>query len=246
MSVNTVLLLILGLLMWRIGGKTGLSTFIVLLINLVLMFVAVILIRWGISIFWLTLGTSLLISAMNLFAINGYYPTTKYAFFSSLIVLLVMMSGIYFCVTQMTLQGLPNEELMEMDMYSLDIGVSFVSVSVSVLIMSLVGAINDVAISITSALAELKKATPDISQKDWYHSGLHVGVDVLGSTLNTLIFAIIGSQLALFIWITDLNYSLSDLLNSKLIVTEWVSIIISGVSIVLTIPITTYLMTSKK
>ncbi|MGY3765839.1 YibE/F family protein [Vagococcus vulneris] len=246
MSVNLLLLLVLGGLMWWIGGRTGINTFIVLIINLFIMFTAVILIHWGFSVFWITLSASILISAMNLFAINGYHPATKYAFLSSLIVLLLMLGVIYLAVTTMHLQGLPSEELMEMDMYSLDIGVSFVSVSVSVLIMSLVGAINDVAISIASALSEVKKTSPSISQKLWYQSGITIGKDVLGSTLNTLIFAIVGGQLAVFIWITDLNYSLTALFNSKLIVTEWVSIIISGISIILTIPITTYLMTKQE
>lgn len=133
---------------------------------------------------------------------------------------------------------------MEMDMYSLEIGLSFVFLSMSVMIMSVVGAINDIAISITSAMSELDQHSPDLSKSQLLKSGMQIGRDVLGSTMNTLIFALFGGQLALFVWVSDLNYSFSQFLNTKILVIEWVNLLLSGISITLTIPITAYLMVS--
>lgn len=53
-------------------------------------------------------------------------------------------------------QGLPMEGLMEMDIYSLKIGLSFTELSASVLLIVMIGAVNDMTISITAAMVEIK------------------------------------------------------------------------------------------
>lgn len=74
-----------------------------------------------------------------------------------------------------------------------------------------------------------------------------MGQDVLGSTINTLLFATVGSQLALFIWLFDLNYPLEQILNNKLLVQEIIAIILSTISIVTTVPLTIWgFLKSKK
>lgn len=244
MSVNFVLFLLLAFLMWKIGGDKGKLALSALLFNLLFMFIMLILINWGVPPVIMTLITSIGITAMNLFFINDYQIKTKIAFLGSLIVLVIMIIVIFLCVAFIHLQGLPTEELMEMDMYSLEIGLSFVFLSMSVMIMSVVGAINDIAISITSAMSELHQHSPNLSKSQLLKSGMQIGRDVLGSTMNTLIFALFGGQLALFVWVSDLNYSFSQFLNTKILVIEWVNLLLSGISITLTIPITAYLMVS--
>lgn len=242
MTVNIVLLLLFIFLLWKIGGSKGNLTLVALIFNLLFMFIMLILINWGFSVFPLTLATSVLITAMNLFFINGYHLKTRLAFISSLLVLSLMVLLISLIVRLMHLEGIPNEELMEMDMYSLNIGLSFTSLSVSVMVMSVIGAINDITISIASTIYELNQNVPTLSKKQLFKSGLIIGKDVLGSTMNTLIFALVGGQLALFIWVTDLHYSLTQLFNTKILVIEWVNLLISGIAISLAIPITAGLM----
>ena len=245
MSVNLVLFVILLGLLWYFQQKKGLVTLVSLGINLAMLFFMILAINLGFSPIILTIVTSILISANNLFNINGLNQSTKSAFFSSTFIILLMVFPILFVTSKLHLQGIPLEGLMEMDMYSLHIGISFIDLSVAVLLMTVVGAINDIAISITSAMIEIKEQLPHLSLSEWKQSGLTVGKDVLGPTINTLIFAAVGSQFALLIWVFDLNYSLIQLVNSKLIVTEWVAIIFSGISIALTIPITIFLLTRQ-
>lgn len=242
MDVNIVLLIILAFLMIKIGGERGRLALAALFFNLLFMFVMLILFNWGFPPIVVTLFTSISITAMNLFFINGYSLKTLVAFNSSLIVLILMIFLIFVSISFMNLQGLPSEELMEMDMYSMDIGLSFMLLSISVMTMSVVGAINDIAISITSAISELHLNSPDLTEKELYQSGMIVGKDVLASTVNTLIFALVGSQIALFVWVSDLHYSLAQFFNSKILVIEWISLLLSGIGITLTIPISTKLM----
>ncbi len=242
MNVNILLFIILGFLMIKLGGERGRLALAALFFNLLFMFIMLILFNWGFSPILVTLVTSISITAMNLFFINGYSKKTLVAFNSSLIVLVIMMFFIFFSIHFMHLQGLPSEELMEMDMYSMDVGLSFLLLSISVMTMSVIGAINDIAISITSAISELHVNSPELSEKELYQSGMVVGKDVLASTINTLIFALVGSQIALLVWVSDLHYSFAQFFNTKILVVEWVSLLLSGISITLTIPISTQLM----
>ncbi|HCM90674.1 MULTISPECIES: YibE/F family protein [Vagococcus] len=242
MSVNFLLLCFLAILMWKIGGSKGWLALTALGLNLLFMFIMLILINWGFSPVILTIITSLIITSMNLFFINGLTTKTIVAFFSSAIILIFMVFLIYICVNFMQLQGLPTEELMEMDMYSLNIGISFLSLSISVMIMSAVGAINDIAISVSAAIGELHQSNNELTKDNLFNSGMIIGKDILSSTMNTIIFALIGGQIALFIWVSDLNYSFAHFINTKILVSQWVTLLISGIAITLTIPITSYLM----
>ncbi len=73
-----------------------------------------------------------------------------------------------------------------------------------------------------------------------------MGQDVLGSTINTLLFATVGSQLALFIWLFDLNSPLEQILNNKLLVQEIIAIILSAISIVTSVPLTIWVFLKSK
>ena len=106
------------------------------------------------------------------------------------------------------IQGFGEEEIEELSMFSLYIGVDFVKIGASVIIMSTIGAITDTAIAISSPMREIFHHNPSISRKDLFTSGLSIGKDILGTSTNTLFFAFFGGYLALLIWFKDLSYSI--------------------------------------
>ncbi len=82
--------------------------------------------------------------------------------------------------------------------------------------MSTIGAITDVAISLTSPMREIFLHHPSISRKELFLSGLSIGKDILGTNTNTLFFAFFGGYLALLLWFKDhLSYSIGEMINSK-------------------------------
>ena len=238
MTVITVLTLILFVLMKVVGEERGVKSFSSLLLNIGLIFLAVILIANGRSPLVITAVACLLISSVNLFFINTINQKTRIAFMSTILTLGIMLPLIFYFVTVANVQGLGEEELVEMDMYSLKLGLDFVTISISMVIMSTVGAVNDTAMSIASAMFEIKRHNQTLSQKDFFLSGMTVGKDILGTTTNTLFFAFLGGGLALMIWLKDLNYSLEVALNSKVIASELLAILFSGIGVTLIIPIT--------
>ena len=106
------------------------------------------------------------------------------------------------------------------------------------IIIGAVGAVMDVAVSISSALWELKAQKPDITFKDMFSSGVNIGKDIIGSMTNTLVLAYIGSSLSVILIFIVYTNSLTELLNSELIVVELLQAIVGGMGILLTMPLT--------
>ena len=148
------------------------------------------------------------------------------------------------------IQGFGEEETEEMGMFSFYIGLDFVKIAVSVIIMSTIGAITDAAIAIASPMREMHIHHPNIDRKELFQFGISIGRDILGTSTNTLFFAFFGSYLALILWFKDLSYSLGEVINSKVFSSEMITICCSAIGVTSVIPvtawITAYFLTRKK
>lgn len=139
------------------------------------------------------------------------------------------------------IQGFGVEELVELSMFSFNIGVDFIKIGASVIIMSTIGAITDTAMAISSPMHEIHYHNPSISRKELYKAGLSIGKDILGTSTNTLFFAFFGGYLALLIWFKDLSYTLGEIVNSKIFGAEMITILSAGTGVTLVIPITAWI-----
>lgn len=190
---------------------------------------------------YLTLIACVAISGINLFYINEVNSKTKTAFISTIITTVILLLFIIVITDKTMIQGFGEEEIEELGMFSLYIGVDFVKIAASVIIMSTIGAITDAAIAISSPMREIYFHNPNLSRKELFASGLSIGRDILGTSTNTLFFAFFGGYLALLIWFKDLHYSMGEIVNSKIFSSEMVTILIAGISVTLVIPITAWI-----
>ena len=106
------------------------------------------------------------------------------------------------------------------------------------IIIGAVGAIMDIAVSISSALWELKTQMPQSTFKDIFKSGITIGKDILGSSINTLVLAYIGSSLTVVLFFISQFNSVLRILNRELVLVELLQAIIGGIGIFLTMPLT--------
>ena len=240
MSVKVVLSLILLILMILIGGKRGIKSFFTLYINLIIVFIVIIFISYNFNPMFVTIIGCCVIGCISLFFINGINKKTISAFISVIIVVLLMIILVYIVGQNSKIQGFSDEEFDSISPYSLYIHTDFIKTTICVILMGLIGAIVDVAISIASSINELYLHNSRLSFKELYKSGINIGKDILGTTTNTLYFAFIGSFMALIIWLNELNYSLSQTINSKVFASEIIQILCCGIGTVLIIPITSY------
>ncbi|MCM3603454.1 YibE/F family protein [Robertmurraya korlensis] len=233
---------ILFLLMIWIGGKKGAKSFIALFLNFaVLLLTVLIMTDPTANPIILTLIACTIISCINLFFINEVNNKTITAFVSTIITLAILLFFIVIVTEISMIQGFGEEETEELSMFSLYLGVDFVKIGAAMIIMSTIGAIIDVAISIASPMRELYNHNLQVSRKDLFSFGISIGRDILGTNTNTLFFAFFGGYLAMLIWFKDLSYSLGDIVNSKIFSSEMITILCAGIGVALIIPITSWI-----
>ena len=104
-------------------------------------------------------------------------------------------------------------------------------------IISALGAVMDVAMSIASAQSELKAVDPNLSARALWRSGMNIGRDMVGTMTNTLILALVGSSLVLMIYLSSLEPSFSQLMSGTFFSVEMVQAIASSVGVILAVPL---------
>jgi len=242
MNALFCLAVILFILMVVIGGKKGAKSFIALFLNFaVLLLTILIMTDPNANPIILTLIACTFISCINLFFINEINNKTITAFVSTIITLAILLFFIVVVTEKSMIQGFGEEETEELSMFSLYLGVDFVKIGAAMIIMSTIGAIIDVAISIASPMRELYNHNQQVSRKDLFSFGISIGRDILGTNTNTLFFAFFGGYLAMLIWFKDLSYSLGDIVNSKIFSSEMINILCAGIGVALIIPITSWI-----
>lgn len=106
------------------------------------------------------------------------------------------------------LTGTADESVYHL-IYSLNRNLDFRGILHAGILLGSLGAVMDVAMSLSSAAAELKECDKDISASKLFSSLMNIGKDVTGTMANTLILAYTGGSLTLFLLIglqPDMSY----------------------------------------
>ena len=109
----------------------------------------------------------------------------------------------------------------------------------SVLIGS-IGAVLDVGVSVTASMSEFVDYDSEIHLDRLLLAGLNVGSEVLGSMINTLILAYLGSSLPMAILICSAGVEISGILNDPYIAQEIVQSLAGTLGLLFTIPVTAF------
>lgn len=104
------------------------------------------------------------------------------------------------------------------------------------ILISALGAVNDVAMSISSAMNELIKVNPNLSRKELFKSGMNIGRDMVGTMTNTLILALVGGGFITMIHISTIPASLNKFMSTPFLAIEVVQAITSSLSVILGVP----------
>lgn len=109
---------------------------------------------------------------------------------------------------------------------------------VSGIIISALGAVMDVAMSISSAIGELKTVNPALGFKSLLRSGMNIGRDAIGTMTNTLILAFTGGALVNLILIKYYNWDWKAILSGDYITHEVITGIAGSIGLILAVPLT--------
>lgn len=171
-------------------------------------------------------------TVISLLFVNGFHPKTYAAIIATLLATLSAMLITFLTIWLTSGAGLHFESM------------PFVTrapqaVFLAGIIIGSLGAVMDVAITVTSSMFAIYEKNPAIERKALIASGLEIGKDIMGTMTNILLFVYVsGSIPVLILYFSNealLGYTLS--VNLSLELTRALA---GGIGIVLTIPIGLY------
>ncbi|SNU01398.1 Uncharacterized membrane protein [Ruaniaceae bacterium KH17] len=109
------------------------------------------------------------------------------------------------------------------------------------LVISALGALNDVTITQASAVWELHAANPSLSKARLFAGGMRIGRDHIASTIYTLAFAYVGGILGTLLVVMTFNSTVPEFLLLTEIAEEIVRTLVASIGLILAIPFTTAL-----
>ena len=111
------------------------------------------------------------------------------------------------------------------------------------LLISCLGAVMDVAMSISSAIDEIYRQNLSLSRKELFTAGLRVGRDMMGTDSNTLILAFAGSSVSTLLLDYSYNLPYQQIINSNNIGIAIMQGLAGSFGIVLSVPFTVLICT---
>ena len=134
------------------------------------------------------------------------------------------------------LRGADVEPLLQLRQTGTPIGLK--GLLAAGVILSALGAVMDVAMSLSSALSEVHAADPTLDARALFRSGMNIGRDMVGTMTNTLILAFLGSGLTLTLYLYPLVLSAHQLLSSASLSVGVTTEVSGSIGVILSVPIT--------
>ena len=224
-----------------IGGKTGLKSLVGLILTfLCLFFILIPLLLKG----WPTIPTTFamcaFISLVAFTILGGVHRKTISAYLGTLAGMVFAMIFGLAVQSLAKIDGLRLEDAEPlMQLRYIGATVKIRGLMVAGIIISALGAVMDVAMSISSALEEIHAANPTLSSISLFRSGMNIGRDMVGTMTNTLILAFLGSEFTLMIFLFARDLTFYHLFGTAFIALESISGLAASIGMVLAIPLTT-------
>ncbi|GAB5056746.1 YibE/F family protein [Companilactobacillus alimentarius] len=232
-------------LLLLVTGTRGLKLLFGLGINVISVIALLILIADGFNILVTTVLISvvILIVAIYMNVENG--ETANTAFQTSMLIMLFILLITIPLEYWASAQGLGAENQDELESFSLAAGISFPRLATAIIVINSLGVISETSVAITSGLNEIVLNKPTLTPKEIFDDGFSVGNKILNTQTNTLLFNFFSATFPLFFLIHSLGYKFTDIINDKLVVAEVLTTLICTIGVILTVPITTYLVYRK-
>lgn len=174
---------------------------------------------------------------VSLYLLNGYSKKTVVATIGTIGGVVIAGLVAYLAGAITPINGFNMGEAEELVLRTSGEGLRISGLLVSGILISALGAVMDVAMTITSAVSELYHMKPSARVKELFTSGMNIGRDAMGTMANTLILAFAGASLNMLLLFRVFDYPYIQIFNSDLMTIEIIQGLAGSIGIVLTVPI---------
>ena len=232
------ILIVFVLLLILVGGIKGIKAIIALALTIfsIYFFLLPLLIK-GYSPILITILILVVVTIITMLIIGGFSRKALVATIGTMGGVIIAGLLAYYIGNLASLTGFASEE-SRMLLYVDNIDVDIKGILFAGIIIGALGATMDVAMSIASAIEEIRKAHSKINSLELIKSGMNVGRDIMGTMVNTLILAYAGGALPMLLLFMAYDTSWIKLVNAEFIATEIIRAIAGSIGLILSVPIT--------
>ena len=185
----------------------------------------------------------ILSTIVTLMLLNGRSEKTYGAIISTILGVVLSAGCFYLMSIILNINGFSSDEAESLVLITRATNLQIKEILFAGILISSLGAIMDVGMSIVSSLYEVYHHQPNLTRKELFTSGIEIGKDMIGTMTNTLILAFTGSAFISLLVLFSYNVDTLQLLNSNYIVIEFAQGIAGTLGIVLTVPIASSIAT---
>ena len=226
-----------------VGKKNGLKALITLGITVSLIFgIFLPCIIRGFNPILLALAVCSSATVITLLIISGNNKKTYTAIIGTIGG--VIIAGIFAFIAGkiLMLTGLGNEDAQMLAFIPQHRRIDYQGLLFAGIMIGALGAVMDVAMSISSAMWEIIFVSPDISKKQLIKSGMNIGRDIIGSMSNTLILAYVSTSIPVLLLFILFSNGFTEIINLELLASEVLRAVAGSIGLICTIPITVRLV----
>jgi uncharacterized membrane protein len=223
-----------------VAGWRGLRALVSLALTLVLAIrVLIPLLLSGWQPVGLAIGLGILITIVSFMLTQGFTRTTLAAILGTSIGLGV--TGLLAVVVTSLAQFTPAQGSETVIYLQQLVGdkIDLSGLLLAAVIFGALGVLNDVAIGQAATVQELALTDPTLGRRQLYQRAMNVGIAHLAATINTLVFAYLGTALPLLVLLSLQLEQFSLSVNQELLAVEIVRAVVGSIGILAAVPATT-------
>ncbi|MEZ4200534.1 MAG: YibE/F family protein [Candidatus Paceibacterota bacterium] len=181
-----------------------------------------------------------IILALVLFGTHGVNAQSTIAFGGTFGAVCVtsILAGVF--VEGMRLTGFGADASVALN-FATEGQLDFAGLLLGSIIIGMLGVLDDVAITQSSVVLQLKAANQALGSTELYRRAIIVGRDHVSSLVNTLAFAYVGAALPMVLLFSVSEASVLVTLNREIIAAELVRILVGSIGLIMAVPLTTAL-----
>lgn len=238
-NILYTLVAVFAIIVIIIGGVKGVKSLVSLVFTLVCcIFLMLPLMFRGVNPIIAGIIMAILSISVTLLLVSGINKKTLTAILGTISGVIIAGVIAYIFGNLSNLSGITMEDAESLMYIAEDTGLKIKGIMFTGILVASLGAVMDVAMSISSSIFEIHAINNNVTVKELFKSAMNIGKDIIGTMTNTLILAFSGGSLSILILIYSSNMPYNKLINLDILGTEVIQGLAGSIGIVLAVPIT--------
>ena len=237
--ILAAMVILFALVMFLVGKKKGIRAFLGLAYTLgLVLFFTIPALYHGFSPYIVSIATILVSTVMSLVLLNGVSKRSACGMIATTLGTLSVGLLMIIFGRLLHVSGFNTTDADSLVLVNQATGMSLYRLLFAIVLISALGAVMDVAVSLTASLDELIAVDPEMGPASLIKSGMNIGKDMIGTMSNTLILAFAGSGMTMLLSLISFGYSLRQFFSSDYLAIEMAQGICSTIGVIISVPIT--------